>query len=135
MKKLVYCFFAMLLISCGSAAQTQQEKRPVIVDGLFSVQSDMISVDNGCYTINVRVYLTHEGQTLLIANSNVQIGDCPRRLGNNENPNCPDKEFKKDYFYGSKDKYKYCVVDLLEDEVMYAKYVIEKNRVINSFKK
>ncbi len=127
--------FAMLLISCGSAAQTQQEKRPVTPNGVFSVQSDMISMENGCYTVNVRVYLTYEGQTLLMASSNVQIGVCPRRLGNNENPNCDDKEYKGDYFYAVKDKFKYCLVDLLEDEVTYAKYVIEKNRLIVSFKK
>lgn len=135
MKKLVYCMFAMLLISCGSAAQTQQGKRPVTPNGVFSVQSDMINMDNGCYTINVRVYLTYEGQTLLMANSNVQIGDCPRKLGNDENASCPEKEFKGDYFYAVKYKYKYCVVDLLEDEVIYAKYIIEKNRLIDSFKK
>ena len=135
MKKLVYCFFAMLLISCGSAAQTQQEKRPVTVDGVFSVQSDMISMDHGCYTINVRVYLSYDGQTILLANSNVQIGDCPQRLGNNENSNCKDEEFKGDYFFYTKDQFKYCVVELLKDEVTYAKYVIEKNRVIDSFKK
>lgn len=95
----------------------------------------MINMDNGFYTINVRVCLTYQGQTLLIASSNVEVGNCPRRMGNNENPNCPDKEFKDDYFYSTKDKFKYCVVDLLEDEVTYAKYVIEKNRLIISFKK
>lgn len=137
MKNFVYCFFMMFLVSCSSTAQTSQESRFPWFSSSFviSVQADLVSAIHGCYTVNVRVYLTMEGQTNLVANSNVQVGDCTQRLGNNDNVDCPDKEFKGDYFFYTKDKYKYCLVDMLEDETIYAKYVIEKNKVIDSVKK
>lgn len=124
----------MFLVSCSSIAQNQQEKRPMLPDGVWTTDSVMVNMDHGCYTVNVRVYLTAQGQTLLMASSNVQIGDCSNRLGENVNSECKDQEFKGDYFFYTKDVFKYCVVELLQDEVLYAKYVIEKNRVIDSFK-
>lgn len=125
-----------IFFSCNSTAQTPEtSKRPVNINGAITVAADLVSANGGCYTVNVRVYLTFEGETILLANSNVQVGDCHSRLGNNENPDCKDQEFKGDYFFYTKDQFKYCVVELLEDEVTYAKYVIEKNKVIDSIKK
>jgi hypothetical protein len=135
MKNLFYCLVGLLFFSCNSIAQTDQERRPITVNGVFSVAADYVSGVNGCFTVNVRVYLTWEGQTVLLANQNVQVGECGQRRGTNANPDCPDQVFKGDYFYSTKDKYKYCLIDLLQDEVIYSKYVIEKNRVINAVKK
>lgn len=83
------------------------------------------------------MYLTYEGQKSLIANSNVLVGDCPKKTVLNQNSECKDQEFKGDYFFYSKDKFqfRYCVVDLLKDEVIYDKYVIEKRRILDRVKK
>lgn len=135
MKKLFFGLIGMLFLSCTSIAQTAQE-RPVSLNGLITVAADLVSANGGCYTVNVRVYLSWEGGYLLVANSNVQIGDCgQQRLATNVNETCKDQEFKGDYFFYTADSFKYCLVDLLQDEEIYAKYVIEKNRVINSVKK
>lgn len=135
MKKILFSLLTVILFSCSSSAQTPEASKTFTFSGVFSVAADLVSANGGCYTINVRVYYTYEGETLLFANSNVQIGDCQKKLGNNENPNCKDQEFKGDYFFYTKDQFKYCVVELLQNEVTYAKYVIEKNKVIYSVKK
>lgn len=135
MKKIFFSLVTIILFSCSSGAQTQEKSRPVKVNGVISVAADLVLANAGCYTVNVRVYLTYEGETLLLANSNVQVGDCQKKSGNNENPNCTDQYFKGDYFFYSKDQFKYCIVDLLQDEVTYAKYVIAKSKVIESVKK
>jgi hypothetical protein len=73
MKNLFYCLVGLLFFSCNSIAQTDQERRPITVNGVFSVAADYVSGVNGCFTVNVRVYLTWEGQTVLLANQNVQV--------------------------------------------------------------
>lgn len=135
MKNLIYCLLVLVLFSCSSSAQTQEDKRPVKISGTITVAADYVSNEGACYTVNVRVYVDFQGTSILVANSNVQVGDCHRRLGNNENSECKDQDFKGDYFFYTKDQFKYCLVDLLHDEVTYAKYVIERNRVIDSIKK
>lgn len=126
----------MLFFSCTSVAQTYQERRPVKLDGTIRVAADLVDGNNGCYTVNVRIYLTYNNQEILVANSNVNVGDCPQnRMATNLNSECKDELFKGDFFFYSKDHYKYCLVDLLLDDVTYAKYVIEKNKVIDSVKK
>ena len=135
MKNLFYLFVSTIFISCSSFAQSQETNRPVNVDGVYTVAADYMGGSNGCYTINVRVYLTYGGQTLLLASSNVRVGDCPKKTAANENAECKDQEFKGDYFFYTKDQFKYCLVDLFMDEVTYAKYIIEKDRVLHSVKK
>lgn len=41
-------------------------------------ESDYVSNDNGCYTVNVRVYVIdyQTGQEWLAANDNVEVGEC-----------------------------------------------------------
>ena len=116
MKKLIFGFIATVFFSGTSIAQTIQDQKPVSV--VFTAKADLISAINGCYTLQVRVYMTNDGDTTLVSWATVQ-----------------DQEFKGDYFYYTADSLKYCLVDLLQDEVIYSKYIIEKDRVINSVKK
>lgn len=130
MKKLIYGFLAVVLFSCNSVAQSDSRPGPSMY-----VESDIVDVVGGCYTINVRVYNSDGYATYLVSNSNVRVGNCSR-TATNLNPNCKDEDFKGDFFVYTKDKYPSCTVDLLKnDDVLYSKYVIEKNRVIDEFNK
>jgi hypothetical protein len=133
MKIFFFGLIAILFFSCTSIAQTNQERKPVSV--VFTAEADIISAINGCYTLQVRVYMTIDGDTTLVSWATVQSGDCGQRRETNANKTCKDQEFKGDYFYYTADSLKYCLVDLLQDEVIYSKYIIEKDRVINSVKK
>lgn len=124
----------MLLFSCTSIAQTTQERRPA--DLSFTAQADVISAVSGCYTLLVRVFMHSLGETSMVSWGEVQVGDCgQRRLATNDSETCKDQEFKGDYFYYTKNSFKNCLVELLQDKEIYSIYEIEKNRVINSVKK
>lgn len=133
MKKLIFGVIATVFFSGTSIAQTTQDQKPVSV--VFTAKADLISAINGCYTLQVRAYMTNDGDTTLVSWATVQFGDCGQRRETNANQTCKDQEFKGDYFYYTADSLKYCLVDLLQDEVIYSKYIIEKDRVINSVKK
>ncbi|WP_396177268.1 hypothetical protein [Flavobacterium sp.] len=65
---------------------------------VWSTQSDYISSSNGCHTVQVRVYLTWQGQTSLVASDTVMIGEnCPKRRLGGESDGCsgllPDGNF------------------------------------------
>ena len=42
---------------------------------IWSSESDFVSASGDCYVINVRVYLTYQNQTTLVASDNVQVGN------------------------------------------------------------
>lgn len=133
MEKLIFGFIATVFFSGTSIAQTTQDQKPV--GQFFTAKADIISAINDCYTIQVRVYMTNHGNTTLVSWATVRSGNCGQENETNGNQTCKDQVFKGDYFYYSKDSLKYCLVDLLKDEVIYSKYIVEKNRVINSVKK
>ena len=130
MEKLIFGFLAIVLCSCSSVAQI--DSRP---GSSMWVESDIVSAEGGCYTINVRVYNSDSFATYLVSNSNVRVGDCSR-TATNLNSQCKDEEYKGDFFLYTKDKYPECAVDLFKkDDVLYAKYTIEKNRIIDDYNK
>jgi hypothetical protein len=133
MKNLFYCLFGLLFFSCNSIAQTDQERKPANL--AFTAEADVISAVSGCYTLLVRVYMHSNGETSMVSWGTVQTGECGQRKGTNPNLTCIDQEFKGDYFYYTVDSLKYCLVELLQDKEIYSKYVIEKDRVLESIKK
>ncbi|MBP9793714.1 MAG: hypothetical protein KBC56_06920 [Flavobacterium sp.] len=136
MKNLLFCLLiAFFFVSCSSAqSNSSQERGGFPVDITFSTQSDFISEHNGCFTIQVRVYMTAAGQTYLVASGNAQIGSCGR-VGPN-NPICKNEEIKGDYFINSDSKdFKYCLTECIKDERVYKQYESEKYRILSELKK
>ncbi|WP_445454561.1 hypothetical protein [Flavobacterium sp. 25HG05S-40] len=130
MKNLIFGFLAVVLFSCSSVAQTDSRPGPSLY-----VQSDLVDAVAGCYTVNVRVYSSDGFATYLVSSTNVKVGECGRMVATNLNSECKDEEYKGDFFLYTKDKYPQCALDLFKkDEVLYAKYIIEKNRVIDDYK-
>lgn len=64
---------------------------PAVSNFVWSTQSDFISASGGCYKVQVRVYLTYQGQKTLVASDDVNIGDsCPiaRNSGTTNDSSC-----------------------------------------------
>lgn len=99
-------------LKIDDSAQFSEMGRPYPVDGTFSVQADLVSAVGGCYTVNVRVYITYGGQQYLIANSDVQVGNgCPQRFTGN---GCAG-EYNGDYFLGEEpDSYGNCLSEFFD---------------------
>ncbi len=117
-----------------STSNTEQSNR-VIIPFKFETESDFIDGDAGCYTVNVRVYLVNleSGQKTLVANDNVQVGDCDsaNRMMNPSNSNACKAGYlpNGDYVFPNNTTNKYCLLDLLLDnEEVYNQYLksIEK---------
>ena len=125
MKKIF--IIALILISTLSFAQktiqSDSARLTPVFNFYFSVASDFVSNEGGCFTVNVRVYMHTEDQTYLVANQNVQVGSCGR-INHNSNTSlgCLGGYFKDDYVFESKEKSKYCLLELLEDKVIYDEY-------------
>ena len=97
------------------------------------VESDLVDADHGCYTVNVRVYLSNtDGDEYLVANQNVQVGEC-RNGERNANTECEGRLPNGDYVIdngtvGDKE----CLYDLLiEKPEIYDLYLISVDKTIN----
>lgn len=91
----------------------------------ITVAADFVGVvGTNCWTVNVRVYFNIDGETILVANQNVNVGSgCGQnRIANNDSTNCPTVEFKGDLILENKDSYKHCLIELLKDENIYNVY-------------
>ena len=85
---IVFLSLVFGFLSCSSndltedyGASESKTGKPVFVldESTWSVQSDMVrALGNDCYEINVRVYHHYQGNTYLVANSNVLVGTCPK---------------------------------------------------------
>lgn len=138
MKKILFGLLAIVLFSFNSIAQTEESKggdpKPITM-GHFSIHSYLLDTgDHGCFKIHVVItYTDTDGTETVIVSDDVSVGPCkfaPRNL----NSECPDTEFKGDYFYSSKED-KRCIVDLLSDDELYLQYTKEKERVLTEVKK
>ena len=67
-------FRAILFGGNGSNTTKRSSSDPIII----TTESDLIEADAGCYTVNVRVYISSDGGATryLVANDNVKVGDC-----------------------------------------------------------
>lgn len=92
----------------------------------FLVEADYVGVvSQGCITVNVRVYMyDSNGTKILIANQNVNVGEgCPQRNNIDDSFVCKTIDFKGDIILGSNNNYRYCLVQLFEDNLIYDSYL------------
>ncbi len=135
--KLIMMFVMIISYSEGVFAQeeivnrstltTEKSSQKVIP---FKIETDFISGNSDCYTVNVRVYLVNleSGQKTLVANDNVQVGDCDsaNRMMNPSNSNACKAGYlpNGDYVFPNNTTNKYCLLDLLLDnEEVYNQYL------------
>lgn len=151
-KTILICQFFFTFLSCSSdgAAQDFNVKNDNTTNAAHSrfigirinVESDLVRVISpGCYLVNVRVYLTTvAGQTTLVANQDVEVGDCggsSERLGNqDETKNCQGGSLPNgDYVVPKDSVYEYCLLDLLlENEDVYRDYLISIRETVSKIK-
>ena len=100
------------------------------------VESDLVNADHGCYTVNVRVYITaNDGTVYLVGNENVQVSECGNagRNGNSAKTKCEGSLPNGDYVVdngtiGDKE----CLYDLLiENTKIYNLYLVSVDKTIN----
>lgn len=96
---------------------------------LIEVESDLVSLESGnCYTVNVRIYLTYDGNRFLVANDDAVIcGDNKNMesnsVGKNNNSNCNGYLPNGDYVYENQVKMEYCLLQiLLANDEVYSLY-------------
>ncbi|MFD2916736.1 hypothetical protein [Psychroserpens luteus] len=79
----------MALILFGSE-NSRSGDLPFVADFNIRTESDLVSAEGGCYTVNVRVYIdnTETGQSYQVANDNVQVGDCPDQNRTSDTESC-----------------------------------------------
>jgi len=133
-KTLLILACSFVLMSCATA-QTDSSRLPILGGIVFSTSSSIISGSNGCYTVQVNVYLQDGDDTKwLVASGNVQIGNCGRIISNNTL--CEDGLYKEDYIINSDSKsFKYCLIDCLKDDRVYTLYQADKYRILSEIKK
>ena len=140
MKKIFLGLIASVLFINLSFGQkdSNQARFPFPVGIKFSVSADLVSIDgNGCFTVNVRVYMIDgAGNSLLVASGNSQV--CQRGSAPDSNIDsgiCENGLYKGDYISHPNPKgFKYCLIDCLKEQDVYDEYQIEKQRVISSIK-
>jgi len=135
MKKILLILATSIVcISCATA-QTDSYRLPILGDLVFSTSSSIISGSNGCYTVQVNVYLQDGGGTKwLVASGNAQIGNCSRITTNNSL--CEDGVYKEDYIINSDSKsFKYCLIDCLKDDRIYKLYLVDKYKILSEINK
>ena len=140
MKKLFFSLFAIILFAISTNAQSGDTSKLFPFGLKFSVKADLVSIDgNGCFTLNVRVYLDDSsGNTLLIASGNSQICErsTPKGIPSADNSKCKNELYKGDYIsHPSSKDYKYCLIDCLKSEEVYQQYQTEKYRVLSNVKR
>jgi hypothetical protein len=137
MKKVIFGLIAMVMFGNLSYGQTDESKGGPSPRGLghFNVVSFLIDEgNNGCFRVHVVItYTDPDGTETVMVSDNVSVGPC-KLSPQNLNSNCPDTEFKGDYFYSSKED-KRCIVDLLNDDEIYSLYSKEKERVLSQVDK
>ena len=107
------------------------------VNAYFEVESDIISIDGDCYTVNVRVYRTMIGDDYpdttrkLIANEDVQVGDCEEEEKPGGNSHCESGYLPNgDFVYSNSTTNPECLLELLRNEDLYKKYLISVNTLL-----
>ncbi|TQD40709.1 hypothetical protein [Haloflavibacter putidus] len=153
MKKLIFLmFFSLSLIACTSEEISEEnisqiENQQTLNQDIestnrlpmFSVESDLVSVDDDCFILNVRIYLHNETTgKLLIANQNVETGDVCSDSENMDRNNiyCDGGTLLNgDRALPSKLKSEHCLTDFLnnpEHEGVYGQYLEKKSELLNS---
>ena len=120
MRTFIICLVSLLYFS---NAQAQTERLPFL-NIPIKVQADLVSIDgNGCFTVNIRVYVIQDDNQLLIASGNSQI--CEGRsaqmgLAVSPNSDCGNEVYKGDFISHANSRgFKYCLIECLRDENIY----------------
>ena len=105
----------------------------------FTTESDYIEGNSGCYTVNVRVYITNleTGQKSQVANDDVKVGDCPQNQNktNNTLSKCDIYILDNGHqIIGNNVKTPYCVAELIDYEIIYNSYEKSINDLLKARK-
>lgn len=106
-------------------------------DFYFTSESDMVSMDKGCFTVNVRVYF-HDGitsQKTLVASENVKLGDCDEEQNKSTskkyNDDCESFTLDNgDRFINNGIKTPYCMKQLMKYDIIKDLYTKSINKLI-----
>jgi hypothetical protein len=95
-------------------------------------ESDLVLADEGCYTVNVRVYLIVDGIEYLVANDNVQVGDCGNS-NRKSNTVCNGILPDGNYVFENNTNDEICLYEVLtKNDQSYSLYTTSINELINS---
>lgn len=139
-KNLVGVLLVFIIASFSNEAIGQQKNTniPTIVidgkEGKVSMECDLIDKDTDCYTINFRVFHVNSDteQRTLISNENVRIGDCYNELIAPPVDSICDLGYlaNGDFVYSNNTNNIYCLLDILNDELLYQQYLITVNYLL-----
>ncbi len=92
----------------------------------IETESDIISWDKGCYTVNVRVYITNgDGTRYLVAIDDVRLGDCKEKSLTN-NTHCEGQLPDGSRVFENGTYGRICLFELLtKSDVVYNLYLVE----------
>lgn len=117
------------VISILEKSKNEKKGEPVFTPKFnFTTESDFIEGNSGCYTVNVRVYLTNleTGQKSLVASDNVKVGDCSQNENkiNNTLNKCDIYVLENGHQIVSNNvETPYCVAELIDYEIIYNSYI------------
>lgn len=141
-------FFKMLLLtglfanySCqkedlasGQSQNYNQESeftaKNLVPELIFHTESHFMEANYGCYKVQVNVFMTFQGQTSLVSSGIAYIGDCPPKEP--KEGQCVDGNYKGD-FVTNTPGFERCLIDCLEDPVIYNLYTADKNRILANY--
>lgn len=158
LKRFSVVFFCVLLFNCSSQDEirdvqsTNVAQLPNVIsilekmekqknlsskssfDFYFTSESDFVSGSNGCFTVNVRVYIisTITSQKTLLVSENVKVGDCPPQKTQTTNKNeCSSFMLKNgDIFFSDGVKAHFCMQELIKYSTIYDNYINSVNSLL-----
>ena len=132
------------LISCSNETEdfTQNESStelnnpvflakggPVSLFSNYTCESDIMGISGGCYTFQIRFYVTISGTTYLTHSAIMSTGDCNQRRVNEP---C-DGNYKGDFIVKD-DRVNGCIRDFLDsDSNFYDMYARVKEQIIENY--
>ncbi|MGB5942458.1 MAG: hypothetical protein WBG71_06210 [Leeuwenhoekiella sp.] len=103
---------------------------------LLETESDIVDAVDGCYTVNVRVYLSLDnGPRYLVANDNVQVGDCPGASEKKSKSSCEGYLPDGNYVVENKTVDEICLYEVLtKNSEVYQLYQSTVKNTLDSLK-
>jgi hypothetical protein len=130
MKKII--LFLVLSFYSNAFSQVDSGKP----EGELTTTSYYVGKSNNCYDIWVGIFSTKEGQKLLVASGIVHLGYDKPIQSNRKDSKCKDVIYKGDYIENSTSKeFKYCLIECLKYDDVYAKFESDKYRILSTIKK
>jgi len=106
-----------------------------------TVESDLVNSDKGCHTVNVRIYYSLDGNTFLVANQNVLVGEEGAPCNTTDSEDMPEsEECETGYIRDTNDfvlypelENEYCLLDLLiEYDEIFEKYLESRDELLQN---